>query len=205
MIETVERRGRVWTLAVLPMLAVLLAAVMVGCDEPAAAEVADGTILAAADQVQELSGTWVLNLEASQLPERGGSPYGRRARSRERHGPNGPPEGARRRGPRGPRFGGALEIVEGEGSVTITRNGRRSMTFYTDGRIETHETPRGHHVEVSASFEGSSLVIQHAIEDGANLVRTLTPSEDGQQLVVMHAVDHPKRGTREFKLVYDRT
>ena len=47
-------------------------------------------------------------------------------------------------------------------------------------------------------------MIRHTIEDGASMARSFSLSEDGEQLLVEHRVDHPERGTKEFRLVYDR-
>ncbi len=171
------------------LLLMALPLIATACDESVVSEVDAVTSLAAAGEGTGLAGTWVLNVEASEFPQR-----------RQGNG-EGPPGGRRGQG-----SGGKLTIAFDESTVTFTHENGRTRSFYTDGRMRTHEMRRGDgEVEVSASVDDGVLVIRSVRSAGATMTRTFQVSADGQQLTVTRAMANPARGhSGVFRVVFDR-
>ena len=114
-------------------------------------------------------------------------------RSQGGDGGSGPFEGER----------GVLAIVVEDGSVTLTHGNGQSVTLPTDGQTVTLEGARGGELEITASWDGDDLVVQHTVPKGSR-VETFALSADGTQLVVVTTMTGDQfDGTREHRRVYD--
>ncbi len=186
-----------------------LPAAALACGDSLGAETELGTSLAAVQQ-DGIAGTWQFNREASDPPPgRDGSRQNRAGG--QRHGGRGGPPGrgggrmGRGQGGSGQMDGerGVLTIVVEDGSVTLTRGNGQSVTLPTDGQRVTLDGARGGEIEITASWDGGALVVQHTASKGSR-VETFTLSADGTQLVVITTMTGDQfDGTREHRRVYD--
>jgi hypothetical protein len=193
-----------------------VAAAVIACGDDAQQADAGLTSNAVLAGQQDLTGSWVLNLEASDLPPRDrdgihdrrrdqtgdgqGGPGMDGRRHREGDGPP-PPDG--RRG--GPPFPEAFEVTQDESSITFTAPGGQSITYLTDGSTETRELPRGGRLEITASWDGELLVVERNVADRVSTTRAFGLSEDGTQLRVAVTVDGERLPEPiDLVLVYDR-
>ncbi len=116
--------------------------------------------LPAQAQNPDFSGTWQLDRDASDMPERGARPRGGRE--------GGPGRGARGRGGPGG-FGGAaatLVITQSSDVLTIeqqTPRGSRAVGYRLDGSESTGSGPRGDLVTTS-SWDGATLLTVGTME-----------------------------------------
>jgi len=157
----------------------------------------------------DLSGTWKLNPDASDNPRevlgnrRGQGPRaGARPDSGTRgfRGPGGP--GARRGGGPGDR---TLTITQTDQTVTLSHGPRRSISFTPNGQAVTKEGRGGEH-QVTATWEGEVLVVEHSGPRGGTMTRSFQLSADGQQLIVTNKISGgPSGETVEFRTVFDKT
>lgn len=202
-------RGRGGAAVFVASAALLLA--VVSCDDPKGVESEFDTALSIGDQ-PDLSGSWRLNAEASDLPKarRGGDTVERRrARRRRGHSDVGPPgdsEGSGRDGRRPRRrLRREFEISQTESTITFSGPGGRSITYHTDGRTLTRDlrSDRGQ-IEIQAFWSGDELVIQRTMPSGGTLSERYSLSTDGQQLFVVLRVEGGRlQEPREFRRVYD--
>ena len=114
-------------------------------------------------QTPDFSGTWRLDRDASDMPERGAGPRGGRG-----GGPGG--RAGRRGGPGGPGgFGGpaaTLVITQSADLLAIeqqTPRGNRSVSYRLDGGESTSAGPRGDLVTTS-SWDGATLLTVGTME-----------------------------------------
>lgn len=163
-----------------------------------------------AGETPDFSGTWVLNMEKSTLPQppRGGADQGG-----ERG--DGPPRGGRRGGGGPMMGGGAAKIVvsqeDGEIHSTMeTPRGNREQVYKPGAGPQETSGMMGGTAQVETNWEGSALMIKQVQNrETPNGTVTFTShqtwklSEDGKTLH-QHQVLETPRGKRTFDLVYDR-
>ena len=138
-------------------------------------------------QEVDFSGTWTLDLDASELPER----------------------------PRGGRFGqGGATVVVAQSDTELRMRqegggGSRTVTYALDGRRSTNETPLGP-TTTTSRWEGSALVIEGDQElstpAGAftiTLVQRQTLSDE-RQTMTLQSIRSTTRGDIEATLVFRR-
>lgn len=179
-----------------------------------------------------ISGRWRLNKSQSDDPREkmrqamsrgdfpggpgGGGPGGR---PHSDGFPGGPPPGAEGGGfPGGPPPGGrppggmaaaeALEIVQGDGELTINETGSsevvRTRTINTDGRKSEQSTPGGR-AEVKGKWKGTKLVVEIKPERGGKLTETYELAPSGGQLYVTTKIENERLPQAvSIRRVYDR-
>lgn len=186
--------------------------------------------LASADGAGDLTGTWVLNKDLSDKPQRPDSGHGfdrpdgpppDSGRGWRRHG--GPPDSARwarmrdsipdslrgfgpGHGPRGMRGPMTMTIAQTDSTVDITGPRGRTRTLYTDGRVMTPQhdrAPEGVEIRAIWNTEGQ-LVVTHVGPKGGTRTETFALSADGEQLIITTHVDPAgDRPERDFRRVFD--
>ena len=138
-------------------------------------------------QTPDFSGTWRLDRDASDIPERGAGPRGGRG--------GGPGRGARRGGGPGA-FGGpaaTLVITQSADLLTIeqqTPRGSRAVSYRLDGGESTSAGPRGDLV-TSSSWDGPTLLTVGTMqmstprgEFSMDIIEQRSLSADGRTLTV---------------------
>jgi len=138
-------------------------------------------------QTPDFSGTWRLDRDASDIPERGAGPRGGRGGGPGRRG-------GRRGGPGG--FGGpaaTLVVTQSAGLLTIeqqTPRGNRSVSYRLDGGESTSAGPRGDLVTTS-SWDGTTLLTVGTMEMSTprgdfsmDIIEQRSLSADGRTLTV---------------------
>lgn len=186
--------------------------------------------VAAADGTGDLTGTWVLNKDLSDKPQRpdSGRGFGRpdgpppdSGRGWRRHGA-GPdsahwaqmrdsiPDSLRGfgpgHGPRGMRGTMTMTIAQTDSTVDITGPRGRTRTLYTDGRVMTPQNdraPEGVEIRAIWNSEGQ-LVVTHTGPRGGTRSETFSLSADGKQLIIAVHVDPAgDHEARDFRRVFD--
>ena len=144
---------------------------------------------AAEAEAPDFSGTWRLDRDASDIPERGAGPRGGRG--------GGPGRGGGRRGGGGPGgFGGpagTLVITQSADLLTIeqqTPRGSRSVGYRLDGSESTTPGPRGDLVTTS-SWDGPTLLTVGTLQMSTprgdfsmDVIEQRSLSADGRTLTV---------------------
>jgi len=162
----------------------------------------------AATDARDLSGTWILNPDQSDRPERPAGDPGIRGELRRPPGGGAGPGG--RSGPDG-RAGAAREFVitQTDSTVTLTDARGRALTLYPDGRDVSREIVRDGEtvtVRITAEWDGDRLVVARS---GGLLGGTVTESfersPDGAQLLVdVRIQNHRLPEPMTLRRVYDK-
>lgn len=123
--------------------------------------------------------------------------------------PGGPPPGGDGGGfPGGMEASEALEIVQGDGELTINETGSsevvRTRIVYTDGRKSEQSTPGGR-AEIKGKWKGSKLVVEIKPERGGKLTETYELAPSGGQLYVTTKIENERLPQAvSIRRVYDR-
>lgn len=209
-----EVRRRMTGLGLATLAAAGLGLSMACSDAADADQVLDASTLSAQADA-DLTGSWQINAEESDGPPEAfrrrpggpgeGKPDGERPEVRRRHrfGPDGEPgPGFRRPGPM--LAGPMLVITQSESTVEIAGPRGRSITLHTDGRTITRDLARGQ-VELRASWDGGTLVVERTKEDGPAVTLRFDLSGDGSQLFLTTRIEGERLPEPiEFRRVYDR-
>lgn len=139
-------------------------------------------------QTPDFSGTWQLDRDASDMPERGGGPRGGRGGGPGRRG--GPGRGG---GPGAFGAAGTLVITQSSDLLTIeqrTPRGGRSVSYRLDGGESTSPGPRGDLVTTSI-WDGATLFTVGTLEISTprgelsmDVIEQRSLSADGRTLTV---------------------
>lgn len=192
---------------VLLALAVALLVGVAGCDAPQGVDAGLDATLAGSDN-PDLSGSWRLNMEDSELPNaRPGRRDPRRpdaGRHRRRRGvapPNGGEGGTRRPGRRLAR---EFEITQTGSSVTFTGPRGRSVTYDTDGQPVTRDLGEGREIEIEATWSDGALVIRRTMPRGVTTTEIYSLSSDARQLFIDVRIEGGRLAEAiELRRVYD--
>ena len=135
-------------------------------------------------QDADFSGTWRLDRDASDMPERGAGPRG---------GRGGPGRGGPRGGPGGLGAAATLVITQSPDLLTIeqqTPRGSRPVSYRLDGRESTSPGPRGDLVTTS-TWDGPTLLTVGTMQLSTprgdfsmDLIEQRSLSADGRTLTV---------------------
>ena len=193
----------------------------------AAAAFAAAQGLAALD-LPNLTGTWQLNKDQSDDPERvmkdarssssggsrgysGGSGGGGGGMGMGRHhgggggrGGNGD-SGSSSSGGFDERFAAleTLTIEHKDPTLSITNAAGRDRTLYTDGRKTEEEHSYGGTTAVTASWKDGHLEVVSKPESGAKITETYAVSADRSQMTVTTKVEGGRSGSYAIRRVYD--
>jgi hypothetical protein len=189
----------------------------------AAATLAPAQGLAALD-LPNLTGTWQLNKDQSDDPEKviknarssgggGGSGFSGGGTGRHRgggggsggRGGNGDSSSSSSSGGFDERFAAldTLQIDHKDPSLSITDAAGRERTLYTDGRKTEEEHSYGGTTAVTASWKDGHLEVVSKPESGAKITETYTVAADHSQMTVTTKVDGGRSGSYTIHRVYD--
>lgn len=164
----------------------------------------------------DFSGTWVFNVDESEMPGpppgRGGPPPGEGQRGTD--GERGPGGRGGRRGMRGPMgMISKMTVTQTEDQITVVaegpQGGSRERVYKPGAGPQEESTPRGD-ITVEARWEGQTLVLTtHSVRETQRgevkieQTQRWEMSEDGQTLTQNQEIQTPF-GTREMKMVFNR-
>jgi hypothetical protein len=186
----------------------------------AAATLAGAQGLAALD-LPNLTGTWQLNKDQSDDPEKvmknarsssgGGSGFSGGGMGRHHGGGGGGGRGGNgdssssSSGGFDERFAAldTLQIDHKDPSLSITDAAGRARTLYTDGRKTEEEHSYGGTTAVTASWKDGHLEVVSKPETGAKITETYTIAADHSQMTVTTKVEGGRSGSYTIHRVYD--
>lgn len=169
----------------------------------------------------DLSGTWILNTEASDDSGQQTDPMGAMSgRGRMMPPPGG--MGGRRGGPGG--MGGIdpenmrhtidmvtdpvrrIDLQQGDSTVTLTYDQQRPLVLHTDGRELEQELPSGSKMKVRAGWNGRYFVVERKIDGGGTITEQYFKSSVTDQLHVITRIEMGRMPrAMQFLRVYDAT
>ena len=169
----------------------------------------------APDEVEDLSGTWILNADKSDRPgdQMGSSEIGG-------GGTMMPPPGGmgRRPGGRGgidpEKMRRTMEVAreavqrftleQTDTTVTISYNDMIPHVFHTDGRKVEQETEAGDKIEVKAYWQGRYLMVSRKVDGGGTITEQYFKSSVTDQLEVITRIELGRMPRpMQFLRVYD--
>ena len=169
----------------------------------------------APDEVEDLSGTWILNADKSDRPgdqmgsgEIGGGgtmmppPGGMGRRPGGRGGID--PEKMRRTMEVAREAVQRFTLKQTDTTVTISYNDMPPRVFHTDGRKVEQETEAGDKIEVEAYWQGRYLMVSRKVDGGGTITEQYFKSSVTDQLEVITRIELGRMPRpMQFLRVYD--